>query len=137
MGKIFNRQIALRCAASALEIQELGLLAVKEVFEAGDVDVVVLLYANADPDDFHQPQFGDGFLVQRPGCEILAQCIRIALLAEPEDLIELPGGEVNVSIRKVIDVAVDPTPSADDRCWHLGLARHFQSLSIRKDLERL
>ena len=135
--KILDWQIALGRTASALKIQELGLLAVEEVLDPGDVDIVVLTHLDADPDNLLDPQLCQRLLIERPGCEFLPQSIRIAFLAEPEDLFELPRGEINVSIRKVINVTVDPPTSADDCCRHFGLARHFRNLSIRKAPVRL
>lgn len=108
-------KVALLCTTTSAIIKEFREFAVEEIVDAGDVNVVVLPHAHADVSNTHQAHFTERLLIDRPASDVVAHGVRIGLLTRPEDLIELPTGEVDVTIGKVKDVAVDPPTLADDR----------------------
>ncbi len=61
--KILDREIALGRAAPALVVEELRLLPIEEVFDPGNVDIVVLLDLDAHPNDLLETQIGECFLI--------------------------------------------------------------------------
>lgn len=111
---MLQRKVALLSATTSAIIKKFCELAIKEVVDAGNVNVVVLPDLHADVADTHKAHFTEGFLVDRPTRNIVAHGVGIGLLARTKDLIELPAGEIDIAISKVKYMTVDSPPLADD-----------------------